>query len=61
MAIEGGTLTDRILVLTRNQVMDRAKGSFYVGLKDLKRKHMGLSVYEDRCGRRIAIRESAAR
>lgn len=52
-------MTDRTLVLNRNQVFDAARGCFYVGLKDTKRKHLGLTVYEDRFGRRLVIRDTA--
>jgi len=53
-------MTDRLAVLNRNQVFDAARGSFYVRLKPLKgRKHLGLTVYEDAFGRRIAIRDTA--
>jgi hypothetical protein len=50
-------MSDRVLVLDACQVWDHAKGCFYVGLVELKQKYLGLPVYKDRTGRKIAIRE----
>lgn len=52
-------MTDRTLVLNRNQVFDAARGPFYLGLKILRgRKYLGLPVHEDCTGRRLVIRDA---
>jgi hypothetical protein len=46
-----------IRVLTRNQVWDRQRLCFYVGLKRTKRKHQGLPVYTDAFGVSFVIKD----
>lgn len=49
---------DKILELSKNQVWDEGRGSFFVGLKNTKQKYKGMRVYQDAFGHRIAVKGS---
>lgn len=49
---------DKILELSKNQVWDEGRGSFFVSLKNTKQKYKGQRVYQDAFGRRIAVRDA---
>lgn len=47
---------DKIHELSKNQVWDEGRGSFFVGLKRTKNKYKGQPVYQDAFGLRIAVK-----
>lgn len=49
---------EKVLELSRNQVWDEGRGSFFVGLKPTKQRYKGTRLYQDAYGRRIAVKGS---